>query len=42
MHYRALNELTVKDDYALSRINDSFDDIIGMVVLGFDIKTGYQ
>lgn len=41
--YRELNKLTIKNRYPLSRIDDSFDQLEGVVHFSkIDLRTGYH
>ena len=41
--YRALNEVTIKNKYQLSMINDLFDQLQGAKVFSkFDLRSGYH
>jgi hypothetical protein len=43
VHYRALNEVTVKNKYPLPRIDDLFDQLRGACVFAkIDLRSGYH
>jgi hypothetical protein len=43
VHYRALNEVTVKNKYPLPRIDDLFDQFFGAYVFSkIDLRSGYH
>jgi hypothetical protein len=43
MEYHALNEVTIKNNYPLPRIDDSFDQLHGACVFSrIDLRSGYH
>jgi hypothetical protein len=43
MDYHALNEVTVKNNYPMPRINDLFDQLHGAYVFSkIDLRSGYH
>jgi hypothetical protein len=43
VHYRALNEVTIKNKYPLPRIDDLFDQLRGVCMFSkFDLRSEYH
>jgi hypothetical protein len=43
VHYHALNEVTVKNNYLMSRIDDPFDQLQGACMFSkIDLRSGYH